>query len=398
VDKSALSRWESGKRMPRIPELQAVLTALDATPAQRALVLSHMDSPRALGIIREAAAGMGLFAPPTMGDLLKAMRLRTHASQDQLASRIGVNRATVARWELGQRLPTRGELEALCAALGATPEESVALAKGRAFIVHATAPGSAALNGGGMSDYMEALLMAPPESADLYYLLIEHDLWEMAVLDPSATPLLARAYVYHGHYLRMQARWETCRLLASRALALARRHPEDGVTLSRAVILSAAVAVFGGSRPAPERGLHILRQWRDWVSAQPVYAAWALSDMAKYLSLAGRPRDGVPLAEEALRLVEHHENPIEPFLRRCDLAQLLLDAGQPEAALKALPGPEEILDAPERAAVMLVTAAALQSARRPVEGHGGLQETAVLTEARSLDPLLSTAAPLAETF
>ena len=48
VSKSALSRWEAGERQPRIPELEATLTALEATSAQRALALTCIAAPRAL--------------------------------------------------------------------------------------------------------------------------------------------------------------------------------------------------------------------------------------------------------------------------------------------------------------------------------------------------------------
>lgn len=55
VHKSALSRWETGERLPRVPELEATLDALEATSAQRARLFACIRAPRAIrsGICRE---------------------------------------------------------------------------------------------------------------------------------------------------------------------------------------------------------------------------------------------------------------------------------------------------------------------------------------------------------
>src|SRR5438094_10047475 len=70
VSKSALSQWESGFRQPRVTELEAVLDALGANAARRALVFARIDAPRALRHLRRTA-DPALGPPPTAGDLLR---------------------------------------------------------------------------------------------------------------------------------------------------------------------------------------------------------------------------------------------------------------------------------------------------------------------------------------
>jgi DNA-binding XRE family transcriptional regulator len=85
VSKATLSQWESGRHLPRMPELEATLTALGTTPAQRALVLVCLEAPRALRHLNTSSA-LPLLGPlPATGDLLRAMRLRAGWTQSQLA-------------------------------------------------------------------------------------------------------------------------------------------------------------------------------------------------------------------------------------------------------------------------------------------------------------------------
>lgn len=45
---TTLSRWERGTFLPRLPELEAVLTTLNASQAQRRQALELLRAPRAL--------------------------------------------------------------------------------------------------------------------------------------------------------------------------------------------------------------------------------------------------------------------------------------------------------------------------------------------------------------
>lgn len=49
---------------------------------------------------------------------LRELRIEASMTQDELASRVGVKREAIARWEAGKREPSWGNVLALCAALG----------------------------------------------------------------------------------------------------------------------------------------------------------------------------------------------------------------------------------------------------------------------------------------
>jgi transcriptional regulator with XRE-family HTH domain len=131
VSKMALSRWEAGTRQPRIPELEAVLKALNANAAQKARIFATINAPRAIQHLRTAMTDAGMGDMPSAGDLLRAMRLRQGWTQGQTAAALHVTQATVARWEKGERLPDNTQVHTLCYVLGAKEEELLALTTGQ---------------------------------------------------------------------------------------------------------------------------------------------------------------------------------------------------------------------------------------------------------------------------
>jgi transcriptional regulator with XRE-family HTH domain len=52
VAKSTLSRWEAGVFQPRLPELEAVLAALQVSPVQREQAIARVQAPRAVEQLR----------------------------------------------------------------------------------------------------------------------------------------------------------------------------------------------------------------------------------------------------------------------------------------------------------------------------------------------------------
>jgi hypothetical protein len=136
----------------------------------------------------------------------------------------------------------------------------------------------------------------------------------------------------------------------------------------------------------------------NWEDAAPEHVAWALSDMGRYMSLAGDAAAGIPLAREAVRLVTEHENPTELFLRRCDLAQILLDSGDADAAIDAVPGADEWRQPEDRALSMLLLADACYRAGRASESHHWLGQALRLIETHGLQQFAPKAAALAGHF
>lgn len=346
ISKSSLSRWEAGLYQPRVTELEAVLDALDASPAQRALALACITAPRALRQLRQPSSSDTFGAPLSAGDLLRAMRLRVGWTQAQVSERLGVTRSTLTRWELGERLPTTDQIQALCYALDAREEEMIALTCGQfrdapPSVEEADWDETAA-------NLMERLEIVSNNLVggleDLHYIQLDREVWQWSVREPAARLLLARLRLYHGHYHRLNEHWEVSSVQVQQAhqslltVPTPERETENFVS-PRLAILQAVIAVYGGARPAPERGIRMLSPWVDHRHVSPMHQAWILSDIAKYLSLAGNHEEALVLAERACHVVEQEAIPGELFLRRCDYGQILIHAGRAEEALQVLPHP-----------------------------------------------------------
>ena len=123
VNKSTLSRWETGKTVPRSTEL--------------ASVLSKLNVPKSMVDTFCQAAGQRLMlpesevAPPVSGDLLRVLRLRRGLTQSEAARAANVPQGTLSKWERSEDWPAADRLHTLCFALGATPEETATLTRGR---------------------------------------------------------------------------------------------------------------------------------------------------------------------------------------------------------------------------------------------------------------------------
>jgi transcriptional regulator with XRE-family HTH domain len=329
ISKAALSRWEAGTRQPRVPELDAVLAAMGASAAQHARAFACIAAPRALRRLNAPAqqiAGMG--APPSAGDLLRAMRLRGGLSQEQIAVRIGVRQHTVARWELGERLPSSEEMQVLCFALDAREEELIALTTGR--FSEQSAP--IAADADAVQQEVDELMFAPePALEDLRFLTLEHALWVEAAQHERVRPILANVHAYHAHYLSNHGRWQEAGAQAQRALELTARQEHEPEWVLRAALKLAAATVYGGHHSAPERGISLLTRWLPH-SQSPNFTAWILSDIALYAGLSGQTERGVMIAKQAVAIPE-----VEWQMRRLDLSRALIADGRSGEALDNLP-------------------------------------------------------------
>jgi len=299
-----------------------------------------------------------------------------------------VDRTTVVRWELGERLPSAEELQALCFALGAQDEEIVTLTTGH----FAEAPEAMPTEPRAVIDCIHALLFEPrDELVDLRFLTMERTLWQRAARDARAQSLLARTYAEHAHYVSNYERWGEVRTLAERALLVApQEEPTPDYTL-RAVLKLAAVAVHGGNRLAPERGLHLLKSWLPRAS-EPHYTAWMLSDMSNYLALAGQMESALALGKKAVDAAEHQRD-----IRQIDYGRLLLAAGRPGEALDHLP---QLTEQKEDIFVYeaLVRAETHQRLDEFCEAHDWLQRAYTVIEAHGLSRQRQQADALAARF
>lgn len=390
VSKAALSRWEAGLCQPRVSELEAVLDALNASPAQRALALARIDAPRALRQLRHSPAPDSPGSPLTAGDLLRAMRGRSGWTQEQVAERLGVSGAAVARWELGERLPDAQQMQALCYALGAREEEIIALTSGRFREAPVEAePTDWEEKEAELFFHIEAIRENRVGGLeDLHYIQLDREIWQWALREPAARLLLAQLRVYHAHYHRLHQRWELSRTMAQQAQQTLLNAPQpdsekDLFIRLRLAIVQAATAVHGGVRPAPERGIRLLSPWVERSHTLPVFQAWLLSDIAKYLSLTGKHEEALALIEKACRLVTDNF-PLELYLRRYDHSQLLLRAGRAQETLRVLPDHRNRAGSPEAVEVLLLQAEALRRLDCLTEAQDCLERAHTLIEEQDM--------------
>lgn len=382
VSKAALSQWEAGLRQPRVAELEAVLTALGANSAERALVFARIEAPSALRRLREIA-DPGLGAPPTAGDLLRAMRLRKGWTQEQVAARTGVVRTAVAHWEGGDRLPAAEQLQALCYALGAREEELVALTTGGFSAPPAAAPATWEAEEANQGRRLDAIVNGGCRGLEeLSFLNVEREAWGWAMRGEAARPLLAKAFAYHAQFYQNEERWDEMGTLARRALAAMPGPDPTSPTFLRATVLNASATANGGPRPAPRHGFRMLKTWVE-ESALPEFTAWMLSAMGKYAARAGQMEVGLPLSTKACQVAEACA-PVEGVMRRISHGELLLTAGCFEEALDVLPERGAL---PEFASVdlLLALAEAHRQTGNQAEARACLQQATGAIAARGPD-------------
>ena len=130
VNKSTLSRWETGACAPRVPELLRALDALGASTADRSRALTLLDAPRAVLALRGDTGQAAL--PVSLGTVLYSLRRRAGATQAEVARTVGVSRSLVSQWEHDDARPVAAQIHALGFALGASADE-IGVLSTRAF-------------------------------------------------------------------------------------------------------------------------------------------------------------------------------------------------------------------------------------------------------------------------
>ncbi len=327
ISRTTLTRWEAGQTQPRIAELEAVLTALEVSPAQRQEALAHIEAPRAVQRLREVAGE----SPPVRGDLLRAMRLRQGWTQQNTAKRAGIAQGTLARWERSEDWPSTERLHALCYALHAQEAELIALTQG---LVTAALPVEAMLDNETVRTTI-AHYMFSSSLADVEFLSFEAQLWPLAQKEEAAKRQLIYTYGSHARFLVEHQRFAEASVYVKRVHQLARSGYREAVGLASVVIAEARIAGAGGRVPHPERAMQILRTWVDspLLTERKEYRAWMRSEMAKCLLKMGEVDSALLLSQQAIRFAEDVDDS-EPWWRRGDYARVLLATGRGGQALE----------------------------------------------------------------
>jgi transcriptional regulator with XRE-family HTH domain len=346
---STLSRWEGGQYQPRLPELEAVLAALDVSPRQRTQALALVEAPRAVVRIREEAearlpemvevAGHA----PAVGDLLRAMRRRRGLTTEQVGRTLGVQPSTIRRWEASEMVVREDRLPDLCRALGAAPEEQEALSRRH---LHLWTPDESARLS---LDALEARLrrlhadMARGERVlmDLRFLILEAQLWALAARSASARHLLARTYAYHGAALEMWGRYREIKPYADRALdLLMQASAPDRAALYLAVRLSGVTLLTTSGQISHRRAIAFLRPWVGYAET-PSWQTGLYRDMAEWACGNGQLEAALGWIAKASETAEHAEDLLPIRAARHIYRHILLTTRAFDAALPLLPQDEE---------------------------------------------------------
>jgi transcriptional regulator with XRE-family HTH domain len=422
IGAATLSRWESGAAQPRLPELEAALSALGATTAQKRKALARLDAPRALRRLRQEmkqSAERNPLLPPSAGGLLRALRLRRGLTQARAAAQTGVAQSTLARWERGDLWPSTTDLHRLCFALGAREAELIALT----CCPETLAPplDDAPLSLEEARAWIQRIIgqeqdREPSELVELHFWQMTARLWPLyTAWGEDGRIFLAEAYARHAQWLigtdfgverppAVPRRVEALHHCEQSLAVLQRTSPP---TLM-ATLTQARLAVYPASNVRPETGIALLRGWAGyrlvpsdaWTEEglPPEFAAWLLRDLAEYMALQGRTEEALRLSQKSSQIASLSSNTAEKRLRDTDRAEQLLRAGKPGEALETLPpltSSESFRAASWQA---LLRAEALFQTGQRQEAQADLQRALTLIEHHDLNHLRDRAGRLARLF
>lgn len=338
ISHGTIGGWERGAYWPRLPELEALLNALDATNAQRKQALALIEAPRAVLHARaqseQARADFVAVAGPAplAGDLLRAMRLRRGLTLTEVAQALDVRASTVSRWERSEMWPESEHLHALCFLLQAEAEEAIALLSGP-FRAPALAEEPASLEE--WSGRIAHIYRGPEALRDLGFLALESRLWHLSAQQPSALHLLAQTYAYRARALMERNRFAEVDTYVERSLNLGQMGYGREEEWSWAVLASASVAYHRGRSPDPRRAARMLGEWDDYIH-HPLQRTWVRSERAIYLAEAGSHEAAVTLSEETIALSTDQCESIDTRFRWRDHARILALSGHYGEALRVL--------------------------------------------------------------
>ncbi len=350
VSHNAIGGWERGKCLPRLPELEATLSALGVAAAERLLLIALVPAPRAGRRIHAAdgaeAGGWGEAAGPLPGggDLLRAMRKRRGLTQTDAARSAGVSQGRLAHWERSEDWPAAERLHALCLALGAHPAEMAALVCGRGALLlwdagdaEAWAYRGTASPHDPLGRLIKRVYFHPDALRDLRSLALERTLWLRARDNEALRFHLHDACAYRARVMMDECRFSEIGAYADRTWDLARQGYGRSDFWVWGVIASASVLRHGtaGHRPRPDSAAALLASLVSQVHPGESQA-WMLCELSLALAEAGRGDEALRASAQAQALAERAPEPSEVLFRRRDHAALLSALGRHGEALNVL--------------------------------------------------------------
>lgn len=409
IAKSTLSRWESGRSLPRLSELDITLDALDATPDQRRRALEMIGAPRATNRLRNedrtaaVQADVDLMQAPMVGDLLRAMRQRKGRTVEEVARVLGVSARSVRAWEHSDAWPSNEHLHAFCHLLEAAPEEVRALTAGSGWTAFLpTLPTDSAPDAlDALQEFRLQLLFSRSVMVrhgshlkDLAYLALLSRLIPLAPRLPSARTELLSAYAAYANWLASQLRFQEAGNYAKLAVEMSPRTGATNPEWFRAVIVSAQATVKGGRHTSVSAAVRVANSLLE--SARPIaaekrpdYEAWMISQQSDFAYINGQAEVAISHGFHAFHQALRTEDLAEIRQRRTDLAALLLNLNRGGEALAVIPEDEVTFDPGVRARFRLFRVRALRQIGSVAEAHDWLDKAYGTIREYNLDPTIA---------
>jgi transcriptional regulator with XRE-family HTH domain len=299
VAKSTLSRWEAGAYAPRLSELEAVLGALGAGPAERERALHGIAAPRAIRQVRRETGVESDFTdqtigPPAGGDLLRAMRQRAGIALAQVADRLGVRPTTVGRWERSEMLPPVERWELLFIVLRARPAEQDALISGGWLLAPRHGPGPASPDElqQQFAELEQDVKRGDRGLMELRFLTWEARLWPLARCSAAAWEMLGEGYSRFSQWLFWDGRDAEAIRYANRALTVALRDGRPRPCWLGPVHVHSMILAKGEGHAGAARAMARLRQWLP-IARAPWEQALLFRDLATCAVRLGRAETAI---------------------------------------------------------------------------------------------------------
>ena len=293
----------------------------------RARLLHAADPAHA----RIALAGTLLGAPVDVGMVIRAMRGRRGVTQAELARTIGVSQAAVAHWESGDSAPSGETVHRIGYALGATVEETVALA---------------CATGGSSGRLPEKAPEENPVDFYIYHLPhclkevvslgFEAEMWPRAARDSRWDPWLCNTIGERAVGLFGEGRLGEAEEAARRALRIAPTpQSREKATVAFSALLQ--IATHNEADPAV-----LCERIAAWAARLPdgMGKGWMLWEQALRLADMGRVDEAIELTERMAEQYAVKHPSADDFLvetRASGLIYVEIQAGRPEQAEALLP-------------------------------------------------------------
>ena len=338
INRTTLFRWETGKTVPRVVELQRILNALDVPEEEQRRCFHALESPRGLRQLRQLAthdAERSIDSPVGFGEILRALRYRAGQTQWDAARGAGVSAGLVSRWENGDCVPNPEMREALFRHLQLTPAETPFLNR----VAETAAPSSLPNDRDALEAAIHTLIaQEPAPHLDLIFLTLAgryHSLWRSGKVEYADA---AGIWGYFADFLTWRhGRYDDAIRMAETALSAVESAPNrrlDNGQWAAAIALILARRLSG----EPHKSLCEI----DWIADRVSRQRRVVLETARAEALcrAGAMEQGFAVYRTA---VAHAPTAVSETVWRQVLAEALCRDGRFDEALKVIvpPAPAE---------------------------------------------------------